>query len=393
MKKSGNTLTRRSVLSAGAAGISWLAACSSHGRVTPKNSFDGDVVIVGAGPAGMTAAHLLQQKGVSVTVHEAAAAAGGRVKHNVSFTDFPIPLGAEWVHTDESILQEILNDPTVSVTTELIAYGNDAQIWEFDGDELTLQTHTESDTDLKFVGSSWLDYFSTYLLPGIAEKILYNSQVIKIDYRGERLALSSAAGKTFTADRVIVTAPISTLQRGDIDFYPPLPPAKAKAISKADVWGGLKVFLEFKDKFYPAFLEFPDSETQDGQRLYYDAAYGQNSSANVLGLFAVGQQAVRYQNASPDALRDMILRELDKIFDNQASRGYLRHIVQDWNTEPFAGAAYLADVSDPAISRRLSTPVDGRVFFAGEAYTSFDDWGGVHAATRSAAEAVNRIIT
>ena len=59
------------------------------------------------------------------------------------------------------------------------------------------------------------------------------------------------------------------------------------------------------------FIELPDSYTAAGQRLFYDAAYGQRSDRHVLGLFSVGAQAERYQQRSGDELRDFVLAELD----------------------------------------------------------------------------------
>ena len=74
------------------------------------------------------------------------------------------------------------------------------------------------------------------------------------------------------------------------------------------------MFLEVTQKFYPAYLTFPDSETNTGQRIYYDAAFGQNSSSNVLGLVALGEQAIQYQELTGDAQKDYIVNELDDIF-------------------------------------------------------------------------------
>jgi len=119
--------------------------------------------------------------------------------------------------------------------------------------------------------------------------ITFNTPITKIDYTGNLVRLTDTRGTTHTADRVIITAPLKILQRGDIQFTPALPVEHLRAINKAQVWSGLKVFIEFTEKFYPAALSFPDTETRQGQRLYYDAAYGQNTQANILGLFAVGR--------------------------------------------------------------------------------------------------------
>lgn len=158
------------------------------------------------------------------------------------------------------------------------------------------------------------------------------------------------------------------------------------------MWSGLKAFFVFDEQFYPAAIGFADSDTADGQRLLYDAAHGQDTDLNVLGIFSVGAQAEVYQAMSDDELVADVLGELDAAFDGAASRSYVRHLVQNWNDEPFAGAAYLEDDAPTRISRRLAEPLNDRVSFAGDAYTSFDDWSSVHTAARSAIEAVDRIL-
>ena len=384
-----NRLTRRSLLSIGAAG---LLGCAAVGRSHSRDRFNGDVIIIGAGPAGMVAAHLLRQQGIRYRVLEADSEVGGRIKHNLNFTDFPISLGAEWVHIDEPILEEIVNDAGIEINTILQSYGTDVQSGYYEDGTLELYDNEDFQIDRKFIGSSWMDFFTQYILPGISGNIELSRPVTKIDYSGERISVSDTIGNTITTDRVIVTAPLKIMQRGDLTFNPPLPSNKRRTIDNAIVWSGIKAFIEFDTQFYPTFLNFSDSDTEHGQRLYYDAAYGQNTTKNIVGLFAVGAQAERYQAFTPAEMLIQMLRELDTVFDGMATRSYVDHIVQNWNEQPYAGAAYLADVSSVATSRELAKPVDNRLYFAGEAYTSFDDWGSVHAATRSAFIAVDDLL-
>lgn len=351
------------------------------------------MVVVGAGPAGMAAAHLLRQRGVDVRVLEAAPTHGGRIRHNREFADFPISLGGEWVHVDGAILGEIVNDPDVEIATELVPYTDDDQV-AFVAGAVTMAPlrPTVFGIDTKFVGSSWLDFFETYVLPGIADIIEYDTQVVEIDHGGDIAVLVTADGEVHEADRVIVTVPLRILQRRDITFTPALEDDRIEAIDSATVWSGFKAFFEFGESFYPAAIAFPDSETDDGQRLFYDAAYGQDTDQNILGIFSVGAPAERYQAMSDDEFLADVLDELDAAFGGAGSRSYVRHLTQNWNEEPFAGAAYLADDASSAITRRLAEPLGERLFFAGDAYTFFDDWGSVHTAARSAADAVDLLL-
>ncbi|MEM1403050.1 MAG: FAD-dependent oxidoreductase [Pseudomonadota bacterium] len=378
-----------------------LAACGGSGGttsnsgsappVTGPTGFEGEVLIIGAGAAGMSAGHLLFQQGIRFQILEAQARPGGRMRHDTTFTDFPVSLGAEWLHVPRDELNNIVNDDTVSVDIETRGYSTNDSYGRFSGGELSLDTLGRYD-DLKFIASSWMDFFERFVLPNVSNQITYETPITSINYSGERLYAEDASGNRWEADKIIVTVPLAVLQNRDVSFTPALPATRTSLIEDALIWGGFKAFFEFSDAFYPTFLDFDDSDTSDGQRTYYDAAYGQSTSTNLLGLFAVGRQAEPYQALAGDAQHDYILAELDEVFDGAATASYQRHLVQDWNAEPYARGAYLADVSSLNITRELARSIDGRLYFAGDAYTQEDDWGAVHNAARSARDAVTEIL-
>ena len=57
-----------------------------------------NVLIIGAGAAGITAGHLLAERGVDFEILEASSTHGGRVRKVDDFVDFPIDIGGEWIH-------------------------------------------------------------------------------------------------------------------------------------------------------------------------------------------------------------------------------------------------------------------------------------------------------
>src|SRR5215208_1113634 len=63
---------------------------------------DADVIVVGAGAAGLAAARALADAGQHVIVLEARARTGGRVWTDRSFADIPVERGAEFIHGEQA---------------------------------------------------------------------------------------------------------------------------------------------------------------------------------------------------------------------------------------------------------------------------------------------------
>ncbi len=380
-------ITRREfMVVCGALGLGF-GGCSRNS----SSRFHGSVIVVGAGAAGMSVGHLLAQQGVRFSILEAAPSYGGRIKTLHDFVDFPIPLGGEWIHAAPSILAQIVNDDSVKITTKIASYNSNATFGTYSNSKLEIMALGRYQ-DLKFVNGTWLSFYERYILPGIARRIRFRTAVVEVDYSSDKVVLRDAHGESHTADAVVITAPPQVIKENRIAFVPPLPNWKQKAFQDAKIWGGMKVFIEFREKFYPTFLEIAGTNDRDGQKTFYDAAYGQRSATNVLGLFTVGEQAKAYQSREGTELRDYILRELDQIFEGEASRMYLRHVAQNWSQEEFIRQAYFADSGDWRLPPRMQQSVGRQVFFAGDTYTDSDDWGSVHVAALSARNAVESLL-
>ncbi|MEM6395765.1 MAG: FAD-dependent oxidoreductase [Bacteroidota bacterium] len=365
-----------------------ISACSDDNQ--SSSTFEGKVLIIGAGAAGMASAYLLHQRGIDFEVLEASPTYGGRMKRTNDFVDFPVPLGAEWLHVERGVFKEVINDPNVNIDVQTTPYDNDNDYALFEG----MQISTEDvgfTIDQKFIGGSWFDFFETYILPSIADKIKYEHVVTAIEYSGERVLVDTNQGQLI-GDKVIVTIPVKMMQRNSISFNPALPSDKVSALESVTVWDGCKAFIEFSSKFYPTFVAFDIRPASAGQKLYYDASYGQNSNRHVLGLFAVGTGTLPYVNLSDEDLIAYMLDELDGIFEDQASANYIQHIFQNWNEEPYIGGAYITDQENWRRVRTLGEPVGDKLFFAGCSYTDGEDWSSVHTAARSAIRAVEMLV-
>jgi monoamine oxidase len=140
-------------------GTSWLSSCKKDDP-GPEVQYDGNIIVIGAGPSGLYAADILMTKGLDVTVLEASDQIGGRVSSlrnqqdlpYQSIADFPVELGAEYWQGEDSAFGKIIGNlglNTVELTDESRRYiiGNvvkSAADWGSNGDLAAVQAFMNS---------------------------------------------------------------------------------------------------------------------------------------------------------------------------------------------------------------------------------------------------------
>jgi monoamine oxidase len=356
-----------------------------------KNDFSGKVLIIGAGAAGLTAGYYLHQQNIDFEIIEASSVFGGRVKRTSDFADFPIDLGAEWIHTDAKVLSKIADNPTANETIKTIEY-NPTVHYLRDG-KLKLDKGAYSEN--KFKSTTWFGFFEKFIVPAIQDKIQFNQPVNQINYSGDIVAVSTKNGETFTGDKVIVTVPIKILQGGKINFIPALPQEKTKAINNVVMVDGIKIFMEFKEKFYPEMIIVgKKSDYYDkGYKIFYDATFKKDTDKNILGLFTVDKNAQAYIDLSEQQIIDNILAELDNVFEGKATKNYTKHIIQNWSKEEHIQGAYSFHFKGfrGSIMKKIAKPVNNKIYFAGEALSK-NNQAQVHGACETSYNAVKKIL-
>lgn len=385
------------IMGIGLPALGLLASCRRNPTLFPKfqNAFSGKIVIVGAGAAGMAAGYLLKRQGIDFQLIEAAPAYGGRLKKATGFADFPIDMGAEWIHTHPEILAAITDKPenthfgTMEYNPQVIKTWKNGR----------LKSHNYLRyvySEWKFKRSTWFDFFEQHIIPEISEHIVLGQPITAINYEAEKVILTTANKDVYQADKVLITTSVKTLQNQQITFQPTLPEPKREAIGRVFMGDGLKLFIEFKEKFYPDILAFGNifKSLRAENKYVYDAAFGKGSARHILGLFAVNEEARAYTRLSSEqAIIDQFLAELDVIFGGKASTNYIQHIVQNWSEEPYVQGAYSysfeGDQED--VIKAVVRPVADKIYFAGEAL-SIDNQATVHGACQSAYAMVARMI-
>src|SRR5882672_10302747 len=94
------TMTRRDFLSASAA-LAVTPVFTGRVAMAAPLPREADIVVIGAGAAGIAAARRIMAANRKVIVVEAASQAGGRCVTDISTFDVPFDRGARWIHNPE----------------------------------------------------------------------------------------------------------------------------------------------------------------------------------------------------------------------------------------------------------------------------------------------------
>jgi monoamine oxidase len=373
----------------------------------PENTgteFQGNVIIVGAGASGLAAAKKLEEEGISYQILEATDKLGGRIQKDENFADFPIDLGAEWIHEDKSILNYLINQPGNEPDVETILY-QPMNVQEVVGNTISqisnqdmVDYYANYITEYKFKNTTWYDFIYENFTQNIEQNIIYNSKVTTIDYSGDQVVLTTDNGTEYQAEKVILTVSLGVLKSNVITFNPSLPAEKITAIQAVEFLPGFKLFMRFSNQFYPDVIT---CETSSGEKTYYDVAYDKGAQDNVLGLLSTGISAEDYYLLNnSDSIVSSVIQELDGYFNGLASQNYLgSYIYENWNQQTFTQGTWTSDFQ--SASEDLIAPLDDKVYFAGETYNSsgispVDGFyiirGSVQSAIISGYEAVDKIL-
>lgn len=197
--------------------------------------------------------------------------------------------------------------------------------------------------------------------------------------------------KTYLCDGVIITVPLGVLKSNSIQFMPPLPPTKQKAIGKLGMGLLNKCYLKFEKTFWPEdidWLEFiSDSEGSWSEWVSFTNAarwpilLGFNSGKSALELEKLSDKDT--VNSAMFVLRQIFGEKIPDPIDYQITR---------WGADRFSLGSYSFNSvgSVPVDRKTLAKSIDNRIYFAGEA-TSLEYFSTVHGAYLSGLEAAKEI--
>jgi monoamine oxidase len=245
-------------------------------------------------------------------------------------------------------------------------------------------------------------------------RIKLSTAVTAIEWRRHharvRTATPTGRGRPpLTARAVVVAVPLGVLQatppqRGAIRFEPALR-AKAAALDRLAMGDVVRVVIRFRRRFWAdetfarrrhavdldqlGFLHTTEDTFGTWWSAYPDTspvmvAWCGGPVARELsgsGTAAVIERALRILGRSLGVSRDRIRRDVAQVWTH------------DWINDPFARGVYsYQKVGGADAPRELARPIDGTLFFAGEASDASGATGTVHGALASGARAARQVL-
>jgi polyamine oxidase len=406
------------------------------------------VAIVGGGMAGLTAAWALSRCGFAVTVFEAGAEIGGRVRTISAFPQ-PVDLGASWIHgADGNPLTPLLQtDHIVTDLDRVVVFENgqrlsdaemeaiyeDAERIEGEFERIDEQSETDMSvaaaieiadddrserlewalnseirveyatdlTDLSFWwgtddrvfdGGDWLMVGGTRVLLRAFDgtyEVRLNTRVNAITQSGGLVSVS-AGDETETFDAVICTVSCGVLQAGTIQFQPAVSDRQALALQRIRMGTLDKTFLQFERQFWPdaTVLGFIGAQ-REGIGEFFDLSA--QAGAPVLMGFSAGSIARGLASLSQEERVSRAMATLRTAFPDAPEP--VAVATSNWSQDEttFGSYSYLSVGGVPEDYLAMEVPVGERVFLAGE-HTNRDYRGTLHGAHFSGLRAASQVV-
>lgn len=295
-----------------------------------------EVIILGAGLSGLTAAYELELKGIPYLVLEARELIGGRIHTITTDKGATIEMGATWFADKHVHLMGLIRHLNVpyqhQYTGSRVLYdyanpGRTAQLFQLPETTESQYLFTEGTHSLLATLYQRLD----------PNRILLIHHVRKLDFKKESIAVL-ADEKTFKARKVINTLP-PNLFLNTIEVSPQLS-EDLKVVSKGThTWMGesIKAGLEYSEVFWrkheigTLFSQFgPVQELHDHQH--------EGKGSNVLKGFI----NLELHSTGQEVREQKVLEQMKYYFGPDLPNG--TYFEKDWQSDPLTFYPYQSDV-------------------------------------------------
>jgi monoamine oxidase len=414
----------------------------------PASATDTDVVIVGAGAAGIAAAHALKSAGRKAIILEARNRTGGR-----AFTDASLgaayDAGAMFIHWAE-------RNPWVEIAKGL-GIATPEESWGGGGFRVFADGRPMPETDrmkrrgafgqidrrletvdigkrdlsiaelLGDLGPDMAPIAASGLLLSIGEEsdrisardyqrlwagddfvvpsgygdlvvrhaqgldIRLNEAVSAIRWDGPGVSVTSGSG-TLRASAVIVTVPVGVLKAGGIRFTPELPARHRDALGGIGMGALTKIALKVEGNRFGITPGTSYIEAGSPKRMMNFDLFPDDKNL-IIGYFG-GDYARDLSKAGTQGARDHVVDLLARMIGEDFRKAVTGVSFPAWWTDPFSLGSYSVCLPGRETARdALALPIGERIWLAGEATAGGGAMtvGGATLAGRAAAAAVARL--
>ena len=394
-----------------------------------------NVIVIGAGVAGLAAARILDREGHRVVVLEARDRIGGRV-HTVRREGWPVPIeaGAEFMHGRPPALlalsRRLRRDlPSEGIYVEGLHRRD--ELWRSVMEKLgsipslrersvqdafsTLRWRLRTTREERQLASAFVEGFNAAPLDRASVKAIAQQTAAAEEIEGERMArfprgysaiprklskglrvklreevqlvawgrqVTVTTGRqTFEADRAVITLPLGVLQLGTVRFDPSLPSWKLRAISSLAMGPVTKIALLFDEPHWPGDLVFLHARKMAVPTFWRPLP----SRAPVMIGWAASRNALALKRPAAEALRSLQRALGQRVRPRDTA-------VFDWQRDRFSFGAYSWVPVGALDQQRALAKSVGPLHFAGEA-THYDGaCGTVHGAIETGERAAREIL-
>jgi monoamine oxidase len=438
------TISRRGFL-AGSSALAVWAPLRTAAAPLPREA---DVVVVGAGAAGIAAARRVVAASRRVVVLEAEAVVGGRCVTDAATFDVPFDRGARWLHNADSnaiaklargagmdvypaprgqririgrrnarageaedflatlvranraIGDAVRGKPDVAAASVL---PKDLGPWagttdfvlgaQATGKDLKDLSALDLVTMIQRDSPSMCRQGLGTLLARLGEglPVALATPVTRIVWSGRDAQVETAAG-TLVAKAVIVTASTNVLRSGKIRFAPELPKRQQDAAAKLSLGSYDHIALELPGN--PLGLARDDVVMEQSSDRATGLLLANLGGSALCQVDVAGSFGAELAARGEAAMVAFAQEWLTKLFGADVGNAVKRRIATRWNDMPYALGAMSAASPGGQPSRKVLMEPLGSLFFAGEAAheTQWGTLGGAWESGERAAEAALRKI-